>query len=168
MPYINVKITDEGVTKEQKQAIIKGCTQLMVDVLNKNPETTVVVIDEISTDNWGVAGELVTEEENGKNRNECFPTLYILCIINVCCRAGDPRHGGIKWQLRYKAEQLCVSYNYFIWGWWCSFIRVFVFVRHYDQVSHSRANTHILLFRRSVCNILYSEYYLGCTKIWSR
>ena len=61
MPYINVKITDESVTTEQKKAIVKGCTQLMVDVLNKNPATTFVVIDEISTDNWGVGGEIVTE-----------------------------------------------------------------------------------------------------------
>jgi len=61
MPYINVKITDEGVTTEQKKAIVKGCTQLMVDVLNKNPETTFVVVDEISTDNWGLGGELVSE-----------------------------------------------------------------------------------------------------------
>lgn len=61
MPYINVKITDEGVTNEQKQAIIKGCTQLMVDVLNKNPNTTFVVIDEVNTDNWGIGFEQVTE-----------------------------------------------------------------------------------------------------------
>lgn len=61
MPYINVKITDEGVTSEQKQAIIKGCTQLMVDVLGKNPATTFVVIDEVNTDNWGIGFEQVTE-----------------------------------------------------------------------------------------------------------
>ncbi|RDH84751.1 MAG: 4-oxalocrotonate tautomerase [endosymbiont of Galathealinum brachiosum] len=61
MPYINVKITDEGVTNEQKQAIIKGCTQLMVDVLNKNPATTFVVIDEVNTDNWGIGFDQVTE-----------------------------------------------------------------------------------------------------------
>ncbi|MBY7974885.1 4-oxalocrotonate tautomerase family protein [Vibrio fluvialis] len=61
MPYINVKVTDDGVTKEQKQAIIKGCTQLMVDILNKNPEKTFVVIDEVNTDNWGVGFEQVTE-----------------------------------------------------------------------------------------------------------
>lgn len=60
MPYINVKITDEGVTNEQKQAIIKGCTQLMVEVLNKNPATTFVVIDEINTDNWGIGFDQVT------------------------------------------------------------------------------------------------------------
>lgn len=61
MPYINVKITNENVTNEQKKAIIKGCTQLMVDVLDKNPTTTFVVIDEVNTDNWGIGFEQVTE-----------------------------------------------------------------------------------------------------------
>lgn len=61
MPYVNIKVTNEGVTKEQKQALIKGATQLLVDVLGKNPNTTVVVIDEVETDNWGIGGEQVTE-----------------------------------------------------------------------------------------------------------
>lgn len=61
MPYVNIKITDEGVTAEQKKQLIEGATQLLVDVLNKNPATTVVVIDEVNTDNWGVAGEVITE-----------------------------------------------------------------------------------------------------------
>ncbi len=61
MPYINVKITNEGVTNEQKKAIIQGRTQLMVDVLNKNPATTFVVIEEINTDNWGIGFDSVTE-----------------------------------------------------------------------------------------------------------
>lgn len=60
MPYINVKITNEGVTDAQKQAIIKGCTHLMVDVLNKNPATTFVVIEEVDTDNWGIGFDQVT------------------------------------------------------------------------------------------------------------
>jgi len=61
MPYINVKITEEGVTNAQKQAIIKGCTQLMVEVLDKNPATTFIVIDEVSTDNWGIGFEQVSD-----------------------------------------------------------------------------------------------------------
>lgn len=61
MPYINIKITKENATNEQKRALIKGVTQLMVDVLGKNPNTTHVVIDEIETDNWGIAGEPVSE-----------------------------------------------------------------------------------------------------------
>jgi len=61
MPYVNIKITNENVTKEQKQALIKGVTQLLVDVLGKNPATTVVVIDEVETDNWGIGGHCVTQ-----------------------------------------------------------------------------------------------------------
>lgn len=60
MPYVNFRITKEGATKEQKAALIKGATQLLVDVLGKNPATTVVTIDELDTDNWGIGGETVT------------------------------------------------------------------------------------------------------------
>lgn len=61
MPYVNIKITNEGVTKAQKAALVAGATELLQRVLNKNPATTIVVIDEVETDNWGIAGELVTE-----------------------------------------------------------------------------------------------------------
>ncbi|MEP6847554.1 MAG: 4-oxalocrotonate tautomerase family protein [Acidobacteriota bacterium] len=60
MPYVNVKITNEGATAEQKAEVIKGVTKLLQDVLGKNPATTVVVIDEVNTDNWGIRGEQVT------------------------------------------------------------------------------------------------------------
>ena len=60
MPYVNIKITKEDVTTEQKEKLIQGVTNLLVDVLGKNPKTTVVVIDEVDTDNWGIAGESVT------------------------------------------------------------------------------------------------------------
>lgn len=60
MPYVNIKITREGATAEQKASLIKGATQLLVDVLGKNPVTTIVVIDEVDTDNWGIAQETVT------------------------------------------------------------------------------------------------------------
>ncbi|HLS65787.1 MAG TPA: 4-oxalocrotonate tautomerase family protein [Pseudogracilibacillus sp.] len=67
MPYVNIKITKENVTPEKKAELIKGVTQLLVDVLDKNPDTTVVVIDEIDTDNWGIAGESVTvRRKNGQ------------------------------------------------------------------------------------------------------
>ena len=64
MPYINVKVTEEGVTREQKEKIIKGCTQLMVDVLGKDPQLTFVVIDEVSTDNWGIGFSQVSQLKN--------------------------------------------------------------------------------------------------------
>jgi 4-oxalocrotonate tautomerase len=61
MPYVNIKITDEGVTAEQKRQLVQGTTQLLVDVLGKNPATTFVLIEEVSTDNWGIGYQLVTE-----------------------------------------------------------------------------------------------------------
>lgn len=60
MPYVNIKITREGATKEQKEKLIKGVTQLLEDVLGKPPITTVVVIDEVDVDNWGMGGETIT------------------------------------------------------------------------------------------------------------
>lgn len=57
MPYINIRVTDEQVTQEQKRQLIEGATQLLVDILNKKPETTHVVIDEVPIGNWGVNGK---------------------------------------------------------------------------------------------------------------
>ncbi len=61
MPYVNIKITDEAVSREAKEELVRRTTQMLVDVLNKNPETTVVVIEEVSTDNWGIGGQLVSD-----------------------------------------------------------------------------------------------------------
>lgn len=61
MPYVNIKVTREGVSREQKAQLIKGVTDLLVDVLNKNPATTFVVIDEVEPDDWGIGGLPVME-----------------------------------------------------------------------------------------------------------
>jgi 4-oxalocrotonate tautomerase len=60
MPYVNIRITREGATAEQKAELIGGVTRLLQDILGKNPATTVVTIDEVETDNWGIGGETVT------------------------------------------------------------------------------------------------------------
>jgi 4-oxalocrotonate tautomerase len=52
-----VKVTREGVTTAQKAQIIREVTDVIVRVLDKDPQTTFVVIEEVDTDNWGVAGE---------------------------------------------------------------------------------------------------------------
>ncbi len=61
MPYINLQITKDGVTKAQKAQIVAEFTQTLVKVLGKNPEHTHIVIEEIETDNWGFGGQLTTE-----------------------------------------------------------------------------------------------------------
>lgn len=61
MPYVNIKITREGVTAEQKAMLIKGVTDLLVTILDKKPATTFVVIDEVAFEDWGVGGLPVDE-----------------------------------------------------------------------------------------------------------
>ncbi len=72
MPYVHIKITKEGATAEQKAELIAGVTDLLVKVLNKNPATTFVVIDEVDTDNWGVAGQSVTQRRIAERQNSYF------------------------------------------------------------------------------------------------
>jgi 4-oxalocrotonate tautomerase len=61
MPYVKIEITREGATREQKATLIKGVTDLISDTLNKDPQLTHVVIQEYDTDDWGVAGDQVSE-----------------------------------------------------------------------------------------------------------
>ncbi|BAD63126.1 tautomerase [Shouchella clausii KSM-K16] len=63
MPYVNIKVTKEngGLTKEEKLTLIKGVTNLLAETLNKNPASTVVVIDEIDMDNYGLGAEQISD-----------------------------------------------------------------------------------------------------------
>jgi 4-oxalocrotonate tautomerase len=60
MPFVNLKITT-GATREQKAELIEGITDLLVRVLDKNPASTHVVIEEVPAENWGVSGRSVAE-----------------------------------------------------------------------------------------------------------
>lgn len=67
MPYINVKITrGPEVTREKKAALVAGITRLLVELLDKKPEQTHIVIEEVDTDNWGFSGMLTTDYRRGE------------------------------------------------------------------------------------------------------
>lgn len=63
MPYVNIKVTggNEAPSPTQKAELIAGVTKLLQEVLGKNPNTTIVVIDEIDMDNWGIGGTSVSQ-----------------------------------------------------------------------------------------------------------
>ncbi|ARJ56946.1 2-hydroxymuconate tautomerase family protein [Campylobacter cuniculorum] len=63
MPFVNIRITKENgePTTEQKEELIAGVTDLLAKVLNKNKASTVVIIDEICTDNYGLGGQSITK-----------------------------------------------------------------------------------------------------------
>jgi len=68
MPYVNIRITKEDARPDQKARLIREVTRLLAEILGKNPETTVVVIDEVETDNWGIGGETVTERRQREKK----------------------------------------------------------------------------------------------------
>ncbi|CRK60063.1 4-oxalocrotonate tautomerase [Alloactinosynnema sp. L-07] len=61
MPYVNIKITRDGATKAQKAQLISGVTELLREVLGKDPSLTFVVVDEVETSDWGVGGRTVED-----------------------------------------------------------------------------------------------------------
>jgi 4-oxalocrotonate tautomerase len=61
MPVVNVRITNDGVTPEQKARIVAEMTDTLQRVLGKRPEHTHIIIEEIDPENWGFAGMLTTE-----------------------------------------------------------------------------------------------------------
>ncbi|MCK1793069.1 tautomerase family protein [Pseudomonas violetae] len=73
MPFVSVRITRDGVTPEQKAQVIAEITETLERVLNKRPDLTHIVIEEVDTDNWGYAGMTTTQyrkqlaEEEGKS-----------------------------------------------------------------------------------------------------
>jgi len=70
MPYINVRLLNDNVTIEQKTEIIRRITNVMVEVLSKDPNTTFVVIDEVNLENWGLAGESVAALRRMKHHEQ--------------------------------------------------------------------------------------------------
>jgi 4-oxalocrotonate tautomerase len=61
MPFVNVRITRDGITTQQKRQIVEQITHALVEVLGKKPEHTHIVIDEVDPQNWGFAGVLTDE-----------------------------------------------------------------------------------------------------------
>lgn len=68
MPYVNIKVTREGVTREQKKQIIRGVTTLLSEVLNKDPATTFVILEQVDLGDWGIGGLPVDEYREQQTR----------------------------------------------------------------------------------------------------
>lgn len=67
MPLVNIKLIPDGITAQQKADLVAGATRLMVEVLGKNPATTVVIIEEVAAENWGQGGTTVAQQRAAKS-----------------------------------------------------------------------------------------------------
>ncbi len=63
MPYVNIKVI-AGVTRAQKEELVRDVTESLVRVLGKKPEYIHVVLDEVAEENWGYAGKLTDDWRN--------------------------------------------------------------------------------------------------------
>jgi 4-oxalocrotonate tautomerase len=68
MPIVTIQVTREGtapdrasVSAEEKAALIRGVSELLLDVLNKPVESTFVIVEEVDVENWGWGGLPVLE-----------------------------------------------------------------------------------------------------------
>jgi 4-oxalocrotonate tautomerase len=68
MPYVNIQIT-KGATREQKVQLVKEFTDSLVRILDKKPEYTHIVIQEIDEEDWGIAGLLTDDWKKQQNAN---------------------------------------------------------------------------------------------------
>ena len=71
MPFVSVRITRDGVTREQKAQVIAEITETLERVLNKRPDLTHIVIEEVDTDNWGWGGLPVREFRKKRAGRSC-------------------------------------------------------------------------------------------------
>jgi 4-oxalocrotonate tautomerase len=60
MPFVSIRISGSA-TREQKSAIVADVTQSLVERLGKNPAAVQIVIEEVSTENYGAGGILIAD-----------------------------------------------------------------------------------------------------------
>eukprot|EP01036_Dinobryon_divergens_P016643 gene16643-biopygen14720 len=61
MPIVRVEIAKGVASVDQKKAVIRRMTDVLVEELGRNPEYVFVLIDEVDTDNWGRKGLSLTD-----------------------------------------------------------------------------------------------------------
>ena len=116
MPYVNIKITNEGASSSQKAALISGVTELLVGVLGKDPAMTFVVIDEVETEDWGIGGlpcRGVPQATSMTDMTE--PTRRLLDLLRI----EVPIVNAPMARLAGGALARCPPLRRFVTGWRC-------------------------------------------------
>ena len=63
MPLVNVRLIEGVFNEDEKRAMIEKLTDAMVEIEGENMrQVTWVVIDEVKSGDWGLAGNALTAE----------------------------------------------------------------------------------------------------------
>ncbi|RDE05788.1 tautomerase family protein [Sphingomonas aracearum] len=60
MPFVSIRLAGSA-TREQKAAVVADVTRSLVERLGKPAAAVQVVIEEIPTENYGAAGQLIAD-----------------------------------------------------------------------------------------------------------
>jgi 4-oxalocrotonate tautomerase len=69
MPFVSIRISGTA-TKDQKSGIVADVTQSLVERLGKNPAAVQIVIEEVSTENYGAGGILIADRDAPKHEGD--------------------------------------------------------------------------------------------------
>jgi 4-oxalocrotonate tautomerase len=62
MPFVSIRISGSA-TRDQKAGIVADVTSSLVSRLGKNPAAVQIVIEEVSTENYGAGGQLIADRD---------------------------------------------------------------------------------------------------------
>ena len=91
MPYVNVKYVKQHVNQEQKDSLINGLMDIIVKIMRRDPNLTVITIDEIEQSNWIVGGKSINKSKHDK---VCFIEIRISKETSSAEQMGDVINAG--------------------------------------------------------------------------
>jgi 4-oxalocrotonate tautomerase len=62
MPFVSIRISGTA-SKQQKAGIVADVTSSLVERLGKKPGAVQIVIEEVSTENYGAGGQLIADRD---------------------------------------------------------------------------------------------------------
>ena len=63
MPFVSIRLAGSA-TRDQKAGIVADVTASLVTRLGKNPAAVQIVIEEVSTENYGAGGQLIADRDS--------------------------------------------------------------------------------------------------------
>lgn len=75
MPFVNLKLVKGQTTSDQRQNIIEGITDLIVNIMGRERDFTVITFDELEKNQWIIGGKNI--EQLNDDRKVSFVNIKI-------------------------------------------------------------------------------------------
>lgn len=95
MPFVNVKIVKQQLPTEKKQKLIEGLTDLIVNIMGRERQYTVITVDELNEDQWAIGG--ITLDRLQENKK-------VVSFINIKVSEGTTNEDEMAEMIRATKE----------------------------------------------------------------